>query len=152
MPLRYSQFSSGPAAWVIVSLLSFCIFTGERVAAAEPAVGSQLVFLGTYTRGGKSEGIYVCRLDLATGELKDLKLAAKTKNPSFLAVHPSGKHLYSVSEIADFEGKKTGAVSSFAYGALTLCGRSFQTLSTRASSSVGAPGALPSVPYNPAET
>ena len=114
MPLRYSQFFIGPAAWVIVSLLSFCIFTGERVVAAEPAAGSQLVFLGTYTRGGKSKGIYVCRLDLATGELKDLKLAAKTKNPSFLAVHPSGKHLYSVSEIADFEGKKTGAVSSFA--------------------------------------
>ena len=113
MPLRYSQFSSGPAAWVIVSLLSFCIFTGERVAAAEPAVGSQLVFLGTYTRGGKSEGIYVCRLDLATGELKDLKLAAKTKNPSFLAVHPGGKYLYSVSEIAYFEGRNTGDVSSF---------------------------------------
>ena len=117
MPLRYSQFSSGPAAWVIVALLSFCIFTGERVAAAEPAAGSQLVFLGTYTRGGKSEGIYVCRLDLATGELKDLKLAAKTKNPSFLAVHPGGKYLYSVSEIADFEGGKTGAVSSFSIDA-----------------------------------
>jgi 6-phosphogluconolactonase len=35
------------------------------------------------------------------------------KNPSFLAIHPSGKYLYSVSEVNDSEGKPGGAVSAF---------------------------------------
>lgn len=70
----------------------------EDVAGAT----KQLVFVGTYT-GGASEGIYSFRFDPATGKSTDLKLAAKIKNPSFLAIHPDGQHLYSVSEV-DGEG------------------------------------------------
>ena len=113
MPLRCFQLPACSVVRIVVLLLSVCFFPLERVPALEPAASSQLVFLGTYTRGGESEGIYVCRLDLSTGELKDLKLAAKTSNPSFLAIHPGRKFLYSVSEIADFKGKRTGAVSAF---------------------------------------
>ena len=98
----------------IVVLLTAGLLAGEFAAGAEEAPARQLVYLGTYTRGGESEGIYVCELDLRKGALAHLRLAAKSKNPSFLALHPSGRFLYSVSEIADFEGKKTGAVSSFA--------------------------------------
>ncbi len=98
----------------IVVLLTAGLLPGEFAAGAEEAPARQLVYLGTYTRGGESEGIYVCELDLRKGALAHLRLAAKSKNPSFLALHPSGRFLYSVSEIADFEGKKTGAVSSFA--------------------------------------
>ena len=72
-----------------------------------------LVYVGTYS-GPKSEGIYACRLDLTTGKCTPLGLAAEVKNPSFLAVHPSQKYLYSVSEIADLDGKPTGGVSAFA--------------------------------------
>ena len=98
----------------VVVLLTAGLLAGEFAAGAEEAPARQLVYLGTYTRGGESEGIYVCELDLRKGTLAHLRLAAKSKNPSFLALHPSGRFLYSVSEIADFEGKKTGAVSSFA--------------------------------------
>ena len=98
----------------IVVLLTAGLLAGELAAGEEEAPARQLVYLGTYTRSGKSEGIYVCELDLLKGTLANLRLAAKSKNPSFLALHPSGRFLYSVSEIADFEGKKTGAVSSFA--------------------------------------
>ena len=98
----------------IVVLLTAGLLAGEFAVGAEDAPARQLVYLGTYTRGGKSEGIYVCELDLLKGTLANLRLAAKSKNPSFLALHPSGRFLYSVSEIADFEGRKTGAVSSFA--------------------------------------
>src|SRR5262249_44787044 len=35
-------------------------------------------------------------------------------NPSFLAIHPSQRYLYAVSEVAEVGGKKTGAVSAFA--------------------------------------
>jgi 6-phosphogluconolactonase len=51
-------------------------------------------------------------------------LAGETKNPSFLALHPSGRFLYAVGEIDSFDGRKTGAVSAFAVdpktGDLTL--------------------------------
>lgn len=113
MSCRHLHAAARRATWMILLLLAISFHSLPQGVAAEPAAGSQLVFFGTYTRGGESEGIYVCRLDLATGALKNLKLAAKTKNPSFLALHPGGKFLYSVSEIADFNGKRTGAVSAF---------------------------------------
>ena len=113
MPLSCFQLPACSLARLAVLLLLVCLFPLQPVRAVEPAASSQLVYLGTYTRGGESEGIYVCRLNLSSGELTDLKLAAKTKNPSFLAIHPGGKFLYSVSEIADFDGKRTGAISAF---------------------------------------
>lgn len=73
--------------------------------------GELLVYVGTYS-GPKSEGIYAYRLDLASGKCTPLGLAAKVKNPSFVAVHPTQKFLYSVSEIEDRNGKPTGGVSA----------------------------------------
>jgi 6-phosphogluconolactonase len=76
------------------------------------------VYIGTYN-GPKSQGIYTCRLDLATGKCTPPELAGEVKNPSFLAVHPNKKFLYSVSEIDDLDGKKTGGVTAFAIDAKT---------------------------------
>ena len=63
------------------------------------------VYIGTYTgktsQGNESKGIYASELDLATGKLSEPVLMAETKSPSFLALHPDGKHLYAVGEIAD---------------------------------------------------
>ncbi|WP_397568132.1 lactonase family protein [Schlesneria sp. T3-172] len=70
------------------------------------------VYFGTYS-GELSKGIYVSTFDAATGKLSAPELAAEVKNASFLAIHPSRKYLYAVSEIADFEGKKQGGVSAF---------------------------------------
>ena len=77
------------------------------------------VFFGTYT-GGRSEGIYRGTFDPATGRVEHLALAAKAVNPSFLAVHPSRRYLYAVDEIADFGGKKSGAVTAFSLDAKTV--------------------------------
>ncbi len=85
----------------------FCV-----VAMAAPAAAAQyFVYLGTYT-GGQSagKGIYVARLDTATGTLSDPELAAEVSNPSFLALHPNGRYLYAVGETG---GPKGGAVSAF---------------------------------------
>ena len=90
------------------------------VAAAPAAAADQeqtrsnplRIYVGTYTSGA-SKGIYVGRLDLATGALHLEGVAAETKNPSFLALHPKGRFLYAVGEISDFAGKRTGAVSAF---------------------------------------
>jgi 6-phosphogluconolactonase len=68
------------------------------------------IYIGTYT-DKKSEGIYA--VDMRAGDFSAPYLAAKTKNPSFVAIHPSGRFLYAVNEVPDFEGKSTGAVSAF---------------------------------------
>jgi len=70
-----------------------------------------LVYIGTYT-GGPSEGIYVSTLNEASGELSTPVLAATIENPSFVAIHPSGKTLYAASEIFGPSGK-SGGVAAF---------------------------------------
>ncbi len=69
-------------------------------------------YVGTYT-GKKSKGIYLCELNQKTGEIKNLGLAAEAKQPSFLAIHPNQKFLYAVSEISNFNGKKSGGLVAF---------------------------------------
>ena len=85
---------------------SFLAAAGLAVSA--PAIADpMLVFVGTYT-GGESEGIYALRFDDHSGALEPLGLAAKTENPSFLAVHPEKPLLFAVGESGD-----GGAVSAF---------------------------------------
>lgn len=76
------------------------------------------VYFGTYT-SKESKGIYTSVLDLKTGALTPPELAAELRNPSFLAVHPSGKSLYAAGEIGDFQGGKGGAISAFSLDAAT---------------------------------
>jgi 6-phosphogluconolactonase len=71
------------------------------------------VYVGTYTDGG-SRGIYRFELDLSSGAASEPVLAGESENPSFLAVHPNGRVLYAVNEVASFGGARTGAVSAFA--------------------------------------
>lgn len=71
-----------------------------------------LVYFGTYTRK-LSKGIYVSRLNLKDGSLSEPQLAAEVANPSFLAVHPSNKTLYAVSEMGAGAAPPGGAVTSF---------------------------------------
>lgn len=89
----------------------------------EPATERLLVFVGTYTRG-ESKGIYVYRMDLASGKLTPAGVGPEIANPSFLAVHPSSRFLYAVNEVGNFAGEKSGAVSAFSIdrktGRLTL--------------------------------
>lgn len=73
------------------------------------------VYVGTYT-GPKSKGIYLIDLDSQTGKLSNLRLAAEVARPSFVAIHPTKKFLYAVSEVTE-GAKKTGAVTAFAINA-----------------------------------
>jgi 6-phosphogluconolactonase len=94
---------------------------GRGLGAAR--AGGLLVYVGTYTTG-KSEGIYLYRLDLSSGELEHVATTRGVVNPSFLALAPGGRYLYAVNEVEEFAGQKSGAVSAFAVdqrtGALRL--------------------------------
>lgn len=59
---------------------------------------TQRVYIGTYTGKG-SEGVYLAEFDDATGELSAPRLAAACENPSFVAMHPSGRFLYATCEM-----------------------------------------------------
>ena len=88
-------------ALLAATLLLMMPLTMQNTLAASPE--EFLVFVGSYTGGGESQGIYSFRFDPKTGKSRDLKVAAEVTNPSFLAIHPDGRHLYSVSEV-DGEG------------------------------------------------
>jgi len=88
-----------------------------------------LVYVGTYTRRlahvmGKSEGIYVYRMDPSSGDLTHVSTTKDIDNPSFLALHPTRNFLYAVNEVNDFGDAASGAVSALALnpddGSLTV--------------------------------
>jgi 6-phosphogluconolactonase len=79
----------------------------------EPSTQELTLYVGTYT-SGKSEGIYVYRMKLATGELRHARTVSGVVNPSFLVIDPRRRHLYAVNEVSEFNGKPGGAVTAFA--------------------------------------
>jgi 6-phosphogluconolactonase len=106
-------------------LLSAPLLLSSAAAAPKRSQNKPyLVFVGTYTNKTASKGIYAYRFDPGIGKLTSLGLAAESKDPSFLAVHPSGKYLYAVNEVDHFGAQKSGAVSAFSIdprnGKLTL--------------------------------
>jgi len=105
-------------------MMEHCVLTVAAIAALLAVAASSLaqgaapdevrVYIGTYTRNNRSQGIYQFLLDVRTGAMKETRLAAPTTNPSFLALHPNRRFLYAVGEMAAFAGRKSGAVSAFA--------------------------------------
>ena len=55
------------------------------------------MYVGTYTEGGNSKGIYTYHFNQENGIFELLSSAIAT-NPSFITLSPDGKHLYAVSE------------------------------------------------------
>jgi 6-phosphogluconolactonase len=89
------------------------LFLAMLLLLAPTARGDLMkLYIGGYS-GPSSEGIYCVSFDDAKGEfVGEPKLVATVKNPSFLALAPNGKTLYSVAEVGG------GAVSAFAIDAV----------------------------------
>ncbi len=89
------------------------------LARASAQRDGDLLYVGTYTEGTRSEGIYLVRMDRRSGALRRVGSVDAGPNPSFLAIHLNrgGRVLYAVNEL------ENGAVSAFAIdratGALT---------------------------------
>jgi 6-phosphogluconolactonase len=103
---------SFPTRIVLLALLAASLQFFDVLFAAAPPDNTSLLFIGTYT-GAKSRGIYTSRFNSANGRLSPPELAAETRNPSFLVVHPNRRWLYAVGEVDDFAGQHAGAVSAF---------------------------------------
>jgi 6-phosphogluconolactonase len=100
------KFSRG---YFYLDLVFVISVLGCQVAAAQG--NDYFMYFGTYTGfkfvtqstthgvgDSHSEGIYVSRLNAATGEMGEPRLAARVVNPAFLAVHPNHRFLYAVTE------------------------------------------------------
>ena len=108
---------------IFALLLVWCaplvLFSPAESPRKSAAKSQYLVYVGTYTTKTESKGIYSFQFDPATGKMTAPALAAESPDPSFVAVHPDGKHLYAVNEAG-----KNSMVSAFAIdeasGKLTL--------------------------------
>src|ERR1700676_4132132 len=91
-------------------------------AAAAPDVAAPgsfaYAYVGTYTPNGG--GIYLFRLDKASGALTQLQVFDDIRNPSWLVTNPAQTRLYAVSEIDNYQGARNGAVVSYAIDSETL--------------------------------
>ena len=75
----------------IVTLYSF---------AQDGKVNNLTMYVGTYTEGGNSKGIYTYNFNQENGTFELLNTATAA-NPSFVTLSPEGKRLYAVSEYND---------------------------------------------------
>src|SRR5690348_9816237 len=85
----------------------FCLLVLVLLPSMLPAQEKFRVYLGT----GKN--IYQLELDTKDGSMTKPMLAAEIANPSFVAIHPNNKFLYSVSEI------NKGSIVAYAIDAKT---------------------------------
>jgi len=106
-------------AFLIVLAAPLLFFSSAQTSRKAAAKGQYLAYVGTYTTKTSSKGIYAFRFDTATGQLSAIGVAAETPDPSWVAVHPSGKYAYAANEAG-----KASMVSAFALdrksGKLTL--------------------------------
>ena len=94
------------------STILLATILGLSVFASTLRSEQQWVYFGT--AGGDAKGIYVSRLDTATGKLSPAKLATEANRPGFLAIHPNEKFLYAVApSIPGHDAKETGGVSAY---------------------------------------
>lgn len=90
------------------------------VALAAPLASAESwrVYVGTYT-SGESKGVYQLDFNGETGAAALKGLAVETKNPSYLALHPTEPVLYACSELENGAGVAAYAIDETT-GLLTL--------------------------------
>ena len=98
--------------FTVVLLILAKMNTMAEENANAPIPDHFFLYIGAYTEG-EEEGIYIYKFDATDGDLKYVNTAKGVVNPSYLAIHPKKNFLIAVNEIGDYEGKKSGSVSSF---------------------------------------
>ncbi len=97
-------------ATLLVAVSASCV--SDEPMPSTSSDSQHLMYVGTYTRE-TSAGIYAYRFDSESGTAEELGLVAEMREPSFLALHPTGQYLYAVSETDDFDEDGSGSVVSF---------------------------------------
>ena len=106
--------TSGRAFFLLLLVVPVLFADGKDKKKPVPPKKDFFAFVGTYTAKTQSKGIYSFRYDAGSGKASGLRLVIETSDPSFIAIHPSGKYLYAVNESG-----KTSLVTAFAFDAKT---------------------------------
>jgi 6-phosphogluconolactonase len=80
----------------------------SSAAHAATAKSERLVYFGSQATGA-GQGVFAARLDVATGKLTPVGVAAELTRPTWIVTHPSRPALYAVSETGN-DGKTQGKV------------------------------------------
>src|SRR5690348_14893103 len=95
--------ASGGPAILVACLLGTQV---ERAnAQTSPATNAMFAYVGSFTtaqRKARGDGIHVYRVDGATGMWTHVQHIGDLTNPSFLALSPDQRFLYSVHGDADY--------------------------------------------------
>jgi len=91
---------------VFTTAVSVMFIANHDVNADDP-----LVFISAFAAGDQG-AIHACRLDLATGHLKQLHSTTDIEHPFFLALSPNNKFLYSI-HAKTFGGKESEEVAAY---------------------------------------
>ena len=92
------------------------LYSAHAAENDTPPKDATFVYVGTYTSTHqKSQGIYLfwLRNEGSDATLVPLGVAAETPDPTFLALDTKRRLLFCANEISSFQGKPSGAVSSF---------------------------------------
>lgn len=121
----------GRIAAAVASCAIFATATGcasnkaNDSAAIERSATAERFYIGTFTPGtgmatsASSKGIYMASLDTATGKVSEPKLVAEGVSPSFLAINPNHRSLYTVNEVGHLPDQKFGGVSAYSIDTAT---------------------------------
>ncbi len=119
-----SQIKNLLATFSLLTLIVLQPFSGAAQNSPANASGECFVYIGTYTKGG-SKGIYLYRMDLASGALTSQKGAevAELPNPTFSTlIHRanfSTRRLKPAATATSSGDYASGGVSAYAIDAVT---------------------------------
>ena len=134
----FLQIAGGTAGVVLMAACKPITAPAPGAAPVANPGKARFAYVASYTRGApggwsdKAEkshptGFSTFTVSPDTGAFTALE-SVPSDNPSFIAIHPTGRYLYVSNEIADYEGKKdAGSVEAYAIddktGKLTLLNR-----------------------------
>jgi len=93
---------------ILILVIQGNVFGGNHLKSPS----QYYLFVGAYTQN-ENEGIYVFKFDASDGDLEYITTVKGVKNPSYLALNKKKNLLIAVNETGEFQGEKTGSVSSF---------------------------------------
>ena len=96
-------------AFLLVLSAVVVVLLPAQTAEKTGAKKNYRAYVGTYTSKTASKGVYSFHFDPATGKMSSLILAAESKDPSWVVVHPNRKFLYAANEAG-----KESMISAFA--------------------------------------
>jgi 6-phosphogluconolactonase len=101
-----------------ILIITFSMFTKMVAQQKNKPNTIKHLFVGTYTEKG-SEGIYIYKFNIQTGDFELVTNTNQVKNPTFLELSKNGKIIYAANEIG-----QSGQISTFSFdekeGKITL--------------------------------